>query len=231
MLFSKKGKDPALPIHEMTEIGVCLALVGGFLDAYTYLSRGGVFANAQTGNIVLMSLAAANLDWKKAGYYFIPIFAFFLGVVVTEYLKRKFDGRRFLRCEHTVMLIELILLGIIGFLPQEIPDPAVNITVSFICSMQVNSFRKIVGAPYATTMCTGNLRSASEKFFLWAFHHDRNAGVVCLRYLGIILSFCIGAAGGALLTVALGGTAVWFCCGILAIVLAVMLYDSKRTAA
>ncbi len=35
-------------------VGVLLAVVGGFLDAYTYLLRGHVFANAQTGNIVLL---------------------------------------------------------------------------------------------------------------------------------------------------------------------------------
>lgn len=34
---------------------IFLTLSGGFQDAYTYLCRGKVFANAQTGNIVLMS--------------------------------------------------------------------------------------------------------------------------------------------------------------------------------
>ena len=37
---------------------VFLSLSGGLQDAYTYLFRGKVFANAQTGNIVLLS---ANL--------------------------------------------------------------------------------------------------------------------------------------------------------------------------
>lgn len=32
---------------ESFPIGVLLALTGGFLDAYTYVSRGGVFANAR----------------------------------------------------------------------------------------------------------------------------------------------------------------------------------------
>ena len=36
---------------------VCVILSGGFQDAYTYLCRGKVFANAQTGNIVLLSAA------------------------------------------------------------------------------------------------------------------------------------------------------------------------------
>ena len=32
-----------------------LSISGGLQDAYTYLARGYVFANAQTGNIVLLS--------------------------------------------------------------------------------------------------------------------------------------------------------------------------------
>ena len=32
-----------------------LALSGGFQDAYTYFTRDGVFSNAKTGNVVLMS--------------------------------------------------------------------------------------------------------------------------------------------------------------------------------
>ena len=41
-------------------VGVLLAIAGGFLDVYTYISRGGVFANAQTGNIVLLGICAAD---------------------------------------------------------------------------------------------------------------------------------------------------------------------------
>ena len=40
-------------MSESLVLGLLLAVSGGFFDAYTYLCRGGVFANAQTGNIVL----------------------------------------------------------------------------------------------------------------------------------------------------------------------------------
>lgn len=36
-------------ISESIELGILLALSGGFMDAYSYIGRGGVFANAQTG--------------------------------------------------------------------------------------------------------------------------------------------------------------------------------------
>ena len=77
----------AIPRHEQLAVGLALAFAGGFFDAYTYLTRGGVFANAQTGNIVLMSLATARGDAKAAAYYLLPICAFFLGVLISEWIR------------------------------------------------------------------------------------------------------------------------------------------------
>ena len=48
---------------ESFEIAVLLAIVGGFLDAYTYCCRDKVFANAQTGNFVRMAMALANGEY------------------------------------------------------------------------------------------------------------------------------------------------------------------------
>lgn len=53
-------------MHEKMAVGICLALAGGFLDAYTYLLRGGVFANAQTGNIVLFGIHLAKQEIGRA---------------------------------------------------------------------------------------------------------------------------------------------------------------------
>ena len=59
---------------------ILLALTGGILDAYTYLTRGGVFANAQTGNIVLLGVYLAQGEYSRAARYVIPIAAFAVGV-------------------------------------------------------------------------------------------------------------------------------------------------------
>ena len=42
--------------HECLITGILLSLVGGILDAHTFLFRNGIFANTQTGNIVLLAL-------------------------------------------------------------------------------------------------------------------------------------------------------------------------------
>jgi uncharacterized membrane protein YoaK (UPF0700 family) len=38
------------------QFAVLLTLANGFLDSYTYLARGGVFANVQTGNVIFFAL-------------------------------------------------------------------------------------------------------------------------------------------------------------------------------
>ena len=46
-------------ISESLPIMILLTLSGGFMDAYSYLCRGEVFANAQTGNILLFGVNLA----------------------------------------------------------------------------------------------------------------------------------------------------------------------------
>jgi len=216
------------PIHESTVIGLFLAVVGGFLDAYTYIFRGGVFANAQTGNMVLMGISVSKGDYIKTGLYFIPIFAFFLGIIVTEYLKRRFSNTDFINWQHITLGIEAVLLLIIGFVPKQTADLAVNVAVSFVCSLQVNSFRKVMGEPYATTMCTGNLRSAADQLCRFLFDKKQDSLIKSTRYFLIIFSFCCGAAAGAVLTIMYKEMSVWICSGLLFVVLGVMLLDSKK---
>ena len=61
-------------------VSLALATVGGFLEAYTYVTRDGVFANAQTGNIARMGLNLAQGNILLTLRYLIPVIAFMAGV-------------------------------------------------------------------------------------------------------------------------------------------------------
>ena len=71
---------------------VFLSLSGGLQDAYTYLFRGKVFANAQTGNIVLLSANIMDGQWDKVLHYLVPLCAFALGVLVAEKMREHFQA-------------------------------------------------------------------------------------------------------------------------------------------
>lgn len=220
--------EQRIPSHETFRIAALLALVGGFLDAYTYLLRGGVFANAQTGNIVLLAVNIAQKQWTKAGYYLIPIAAFAAGVFMTNLLREQLKKNGFLKFEHCILLFEAGLLFFIGFLPKECPDGIINVTISFICSLQVNTFRKVREVPYASTMCTGNLRSGTEKLFLFIVERNTEAGRSFLHYFGIILLFIIGAAAGTGFVRWLGIQSIWMCCAALLLASLLMLFEDRR---
>ncbi|MCH5324681.1 MAG: DUF1275 domain-containing protein [Eubacterium sp.] len=185
---------------ESFRVGVLLAVTGGFLDAYSYLARGGVFANAATGNIVLLALNLAQGDFGRVLHYLIPIAAYAAGIIAAELIRRRFGGRddHMLHWRQLSIAAEIIIVCAVAFFPQGTADLAAVSAISFVCSMQVESFRKVQGNPYATTMCTGNLRSASEHLYRRIFGKDKQSGRTALLYFGIIGAFMLGAiAGGA----------------------------------
>ena len=66
-------KKIAKQMSESIELGIVLAASGGFMDAYSYIMRDHVFANAQTGNIVLFGVNLQKRDFTQAFYYFVPL--------------------------------------------------------------------------------------------------------------------------------------------------------------
>ncbi len=212
----KLGKEMGkLRAHESVPFGILLAVVGGYLDAYTYIGRDGVFANAQTGNIVLLGIYASQRAWEKALTYLPPILAFVLGVFAVEMIKR-FAPRLF-QTEWTqvVLVLEVVILSLLGFIPARFPDIAVNVIISFVASVQVCSFSKLVDDSYATTMMTGNLRALSQSAYKALVERDRKAAIRTVRYMTIIVFFLLGAVIGGLLTISFPAKAIWGCAAIL----------------
>ena len=135
-------------------------LSGGFQDAYNYICRGQVFANARTGNIFLLSAALLRGEWSVCLKYLIPITAFILGTMAAEAIHMRFRNHEKFHWRQMVLVLEIAFLFLVGFLPHKL-DPLANALVSFVCAMQVQTFHKVRGHIYASTMCIGNLRSAA----------------------------------------------------------------------
>lgn len=216
-------------IYEWLEVGLCLCFIGGFLDAYTYVSRGGVFANAQTGNIILLILGLASGEGAAALRYLIPIMFFIVGVILSELLKsvRKNEAGSFWgHC--CIICAEIILLVLVGCLPAGFSDMIVNALVSLVAAIQFNSFRKMEGLPFATAFCTGNLRSMTEYLHKFIFKKDKQAIRICLKYFLFIASFAAGVLGGYYMTAILAGHAVFISAGILALLILYMIANHLK---
>ena len=205
------------PAHQQLKICLALAFIGGFMEAYTYLLKGSVFANAQTGNMVLMVLEFIYFkDPVKGAFYLIPISFYVLGILLTVSLPARFCGR--VSWYTLFIIIEFAAFAVIGALPQCVPDAVTTVAVSFLSAMQYNTFKSFRGVAMSTVFCTNNLRqltiAAAE-----SRHEDRYAlikrGVL---YLMGIIFFLFGAFGGALIIKELAGLgmpgerSIWICC-------------------
>ena len=114
------------------------------------------------------------------------------------------------------------MLLIVGFLPSSLNMPA-NIMVSFTCAMQVQTFRKVHGFGYASTMCIGNLRSGTESLSQYFRTKEKKLLYKAMHFFGIILIFAIGAGIGGILSLKLGLGTIWISPAILLVVALMMM--------
>ena len=83
----------ARQMSDSIELGIVLALAGGFMDAYSYIGRDGVFANAQTGNILLTGVHLSEGDFALALRYLVPVLCFAAGIVISDLVHERISSR------------------------------------------------------------------------------------------------------------------------------------------
>ena len=96
MKFSKQ-------MSESIKLGVILAIAGGFMDAYSYMCRGKVFANAQTGNILLLGINISERNWQMALHYLVPVLAFAIGIALADLVKIRTKDLTLLHWRHILI--------------------------------------------------------------------------------------------------------------------------------
>ena len=208
---------------ETFRLSAILAISGGFQDAYTYNVRDEVFSNAQTGNVVLMSQNFMSGEWIRGLHYLFPIIAFALGVFVAERIQKRLKYVKKIHWRQIIVLMELAILFVVGLIPDSY-NMAATMLVSFACSMQVQTFRKVNG--YASTMCIGNLRSGTESLSIYMREKKPEILKKALHYYGIILVFAIGAGLGGIMSLHIGIKAIWGSSLLLTVVF-LMMFEEK----
>lgn len=222
MSIPRRGPtDTSSSLH----LAAVLALVGGFLDAYTYVSRDGVFANSQTGNIVLFGVEAARGKWLEASRHLPPIVAFLAGVGVAETLKRPRVVGAIRWPARGALVLEIGVLLVVGALPATVPNMVVTVSVAFVASLQVSMFRTLIKWPFTTTMTTGNLRTAAQALYKSTVEHDPDAAIQARTFGSVIAAFLGGALVGAHVTLRLGARAGWIAAAVLGVALALFVLD------
>lgn len=193
-------KDGTLPSQRYHTF-VLLMLSGGFMGAYSYFLKGGVFANAETANLLILALNIAEMNLEGIISVLYPISAFFIGTFFSQMFIEKL-GRRWIP---TLLIVEIIALISLSLLPSETPDRVFHVVIAVLSSMQFNTFRKARGVAMSTLFCTAHLRGFGAS--LYSAIADRKGEDLkkSLYHGGLIMTFLAGGISCSLISKSLGG--------------------------
>lgn len=214
---------------DTTAQGALLSCVGGFLDAFTFV-RFGVFANAQTGNVVLLGIDAGQGEWRDALLRLVPIIVFLMAVVGVELFARLVAHGRVRRRLRVTLGIEIAGLLIVAPLPDQAPQLMITIIVTSVAAIQFSTFRMLVDTPYSSLLASGNLHALAVNLHLRLIERDPAAGVRVARFGLVVVAFVVGAAGGAVTTHQVGNAAIVVPAFLLMITLVILVFEARKEA-
>ncbi|HEY1532148.1 MAG TPA: YoaK family protein [Galbitalea sp.] len=206
-------------------VAVLMTFVGGTLDAYTFITHG-VFATAQTGNVVL--LLVGIVDGSDAFKYVWPILAFTVAVMVVQPVKHIASPRRAHTAAALVLAFEILILLGVGFVPASSASEWIAIPLSALAGLQLGLFRSVRNASFASIATTGNLMRFAEAGYEALVGRNRTALRSFIVCASIVIAFGAGALTGAVLTHLFGSAAIWF--SALAQGAVLVLYAAQRPA-
>ena len=186
-----------------------LMLIAGFWGGFTYSLRGKVFVNAQTGNLVFLSLGIASWDTALIKNALATFLAYFCGIITAEFISKEINKISFLIWERILLFFSLIVTIYLGFIPETAPFEFTNFSIAFTAAMQFNTFEKAHGMGMATPFCTNHVKQASANFVRFLKTKDSNKLRISLSHLSMILSFVTGATLSIFLGRFFLGKAIW----------------------
>ena len=209
--------NQALPVSHVPEpafnslmVAMLLTAAGGFLDAFSYLGQGHVFANVMTGNLVLSAISLVRSDWTHVARLLLPLASYVAGASTGAMLRSSAQKRMIAAPQVLALGIEIAILAGIGWLPEGFSSAAIVSTISFLIAVRSCFFSHVEAWTYASTMPTGNLRQFGEAVFQSLSgtgnpKSKRQATVFAL----VTLSFFLGALAGGVATNILHNRAIW----------------------
>ena len=223
--FSGPEPQDTLPVAAL------LLLAAGMLDAYTYVGYGGVFANAMTGNIVILMIHLAHGDFAGGVRYVCPIAAYVCGVAVAHSLKEKPFVKWVAYPARISLAIEVAFLALAAVIPG-VPDMLIVTGIAFVAALQATAFTRVGTFAFTSVTTSANLRHFAESFMAaLVFRRGRVAWRELRFFATVVGCFFVGALSGAAAAYAFHHAALWLPIGLLSAALALCMPWNRRVHA
>jgi uncharacterized membrane protein YoaK (UPF0700 family) len=192
------------------------------MDAWVYMDHGHVFANTQTGNVLLFGIHAAAGDFTAAARHLPSIMGFILGLVSSR-LTGAWLKKAELNSRNVRLTVECFLLVALALIASRLPNAAVTACVGFIAAVQITSLSHIGDVTFNTGTTTGNLLGAFSAAIAVLYDPASKKDRIRAIALGsMCLAFAAGAVLGGFCTLHFGDHTLFIAAGMVGLAILLM---------
>ena len=137
-------------------------MVGGSIDADSFLLHGHVFAGLQTGNLVILGADFPNLTLAQILRYVFALAAFIIGIIGVRFCQKW--GRRS-RLPKVMLLTELGLLILVSSLAKILDSDVLVGLMSLAGAIQLQEFQQIHHQSFTSLMMMGHIKKTIDFTF------------------------------------------------------------------
>lgn len=184
-----------------------MSLCGGFFGGYAIISRFEVFGNAQTTNLMYLTMSILGRDVKEVMIRIIAMFLYMLGIMCTVLIPKYTKWSLYV----SSILVDAGAVIILGMLPQSMHSVVAIYPIFFAMAFQWNVFADLCGYGSSTIFSTNNMRQMSIsliKYLIDRQDADLERGKF---YAGVLLFFNTGVAIAYVAWKAMGFKEIYIC--------------------
>lgn len=186
-------------MYERLRVALMISFISGFINAYSFNTQGGIFAGAQSGNLIMLSISLAKGDLERVIHFILPLIFFILGQGIS-FLLRRLMTRLGYRWHVSCSLILLMLMTFLALLSPILPEIIMLAGIALFASILLDCFKRVRGMTYASVMMTGNVKNLGHHFFKGLLDKDKKLLKHGYYTFLIVLIFSLGVYTSTLLT-------------------------------
>lgn len=191
-----------------------LTFIGGYMNAYTFLVRGGSLVTMQSGNMARAGIAIYLKDTELFLVSVIPIVGCFFGVALLQIAKDLYKDKSALYWQKYSITAEIIVFSISGLVPANTFNYSFTFVIALAAGFQICNYKYYRNYPHTTTLASGNVRNMGQMFGDLVVKRDKETAIMCFEYSILFLTFTFGAWAGCVVSDKFDAPSIWLCVAI-----------------
>ena len=199
--------------HSRSKFFACLlTFCAGFVDAYTFMERGGTLVAGQTGNVVFLSVELIHHKTGEIEVKLATMLAFMLGIFLITVLRPIFEQSLW----RVTSISPLVLIcTLVGSMPNTVPNMFIVPPIAFCMGVVATAFGEVDGIVYNNSFMTGNIKKTMVAFGNFVRTKEKPYLKEGIFFVALLGSFVIGAIISTYLLQFYALRTIWIVAGIL----------------